>query len=48
MRDREEYYEPTETELVLVPVLIEAVFSTLFIACSVLLVVVIASLRAPI
>lgn len=39
--------EPTEIEMVLIPVLIEAVGAIVFIACSMLLVVVLAT-RVPV
>lgn len=47
MREPDEYRQPTEIQLVLVPVIIEAVASIVFIACSLLLVVIYASIRMP-
>lgn len=51
MSDREPDEYPTdysETQLVLIPILIEAVLVTMFIACSILLVAVLAAPSVPI
>ena len=44
----EEYSQPTETEMVLIPVLIEAVGAVVFIACALLLVVVLSTPAVPV
>jgi len=43
----EEYSQPTETEMVLIPVLIEAVGAVVFIAFSLLLVVILSTPVVP-
>lgn len=42
-----EYREPTETEMILIPVLIEAVGAIVFIACAMLLVVILSTPAVP-
>lgn len=47
MRDREPT-EYTETQMILIPVIVEAVGAIVFIACSMLLVVVVSTSGTPI